>query len=65
MEIVRVAEKKVDPMLLSYWLMYCRAPGKRTAPGEPVDLGEIGEVREVEIERATPYSPAQAAQDVP
>jgi len=22
--------------------MFCRAPGRKTAPGEPVDLGEIG-----------------------
>jgi len=32
----------VDSLMLAYWLMYCRAPGRKTAPGEPVDLGEIG-----------------------
>lgn len=41
------------------WLLYCRAPGCATAPGEPVDLGEIGSSPEKSWERLTPYSPAQ------
>lgn len=41
------------------WLMFMRAPGRETAPGEPVDLGEIGSVTEKDWERQTPYSPAQ------
>jgi hypothetical protein len=35
----------VDAQILVYWLMFCRAPGRKTDPGEPVDLGEIGCVR--------------------
>jgi len=46
----------LDGQILIYWLMYCRAPGKKTLPGEPVDLGEIGEVRELKVNRMTPYS---------
>jgi hypothetical protein len=58
--IIRV-EKKVDydTMLLAYWLMFLRAPGKQTAPGEAVDLGEIGEAPEKNFERLTPYSLAK------
>jgi len=41
------------------WLMFLRAPGKQTAPGEPVDLGEIGVVREKNWSRLSPYSIAQ------
>jgi hypothetical protein len=41
------------------WLMFLRAPGRQTLPGEPVDLGEIGQVREKDWERLTPYSPAE------
>src|ERR1700686_5788910 len=36
------APASFDAFLLAMWLMYCRAPGRKTAPGEPVDLGEIG-----------------------
>ena len=57
--IVKYQARDVDAMLLCYWLMYCRAPGRNTAPVEVVDLGEIGEVRSVKVERMTPYSPAQ------
>jgi hypothetical protein len=45
--------------ILMYWLMFCRAPGRKTAPGEPVDLGEIGSAREKNWERMTPHSLAQ------
>jgi len=40
------------------WLMFLRAPGRQTAPGELVDLGEIGVTKEKDWQRATPYSPA-------
>jgi len=49
----------VDARILAYWLMYCRAPGSQTALGEPVDLGEIGDVREKNWNRLTPYSPSE------
>jgi hypothetical protein len=39
--------------------MFLRAPGLKTAPGEPVDLGEIGACAEKNWIRRTPYSPAQ------
>jgi hypothetical protein len=45
--------------IVAYWLMYCRAPGRKTAPGEPVDLGEIGADVEKNWSRLTPYSPSQ------
>jgi hypothetical protein len=38
------------------WLMFLRAPSRKTLPRECVDLGEIGSVREVKINRMTPYS---------
>ena len=43
------------------WLQFLRCPSKPTAPGEIVDLGEIGEV-ELEsqrIDRWCPYAPCQ------
>jgi hypothetical protein len=49
----------VDSLLLAYWLLYCRAPGNKTLPGEAVDLGEIGQVKKKDWERLTPYSPAE------
>jgi len=39
--------------------MFLRAPGKKTAPGEIVNLGEIGNVAEKNWLKATPYSPAE------
>jgi len=45
-----------EAYIAAMWLMFLRAPGRETAPGEPVDLGEIGEVREKNWARATPYS---------
>jgi hypothetical protein len=58
-----MADLKVNPedfetMVLRYWLMFLRAPGRQTLPGEPVDLGEIGLVNEKNWGRFTPYSPA-------
>jgi hypothetical protein len=55
----RPTEPDFDAMVLSYWLMYCRTPGKLTAPGETVDLGEVGEVPEKNFERWSPYSLAK------
>ena len=48
-----------DATVLAYWLLYCRAPGRSTAPGEIVDLGQIGTDREKDWERLTPYSLAR------
>jgi len=45
-----------EAYIAAMWLVFLRAPGRETAPGEPVDLGEIGEVREKHWARATPYS---------
>jgi len=50
-----------DAMIYAYWLLYCRAPGRSTAPGETVDLGEIGSAPEKDFERLTPYSIARRA----
>ena len=44
-----------EAYIAAMWLMLLSAPGRKTAPGEPVDLGEIGEVREKNWARATPY----------
>ena len=48
-----------EAYIAAMWLMFLRAPGRETAPGEQVDLGEIGEVREKNWEKFTPYSVAQ------
>ena len=58
MELIK-ATPDFDPReayIAAMWLMFLRAPGRETAPGELVDLGEIGEVREKNWARATPYS---------
>jgi hypothetical protein len=47
-----------EAYIAAMWLMFLRAPGRDTAPGEPVDLGDIGAVREKNWERSTPYSVA-------
>jgi hypothetical protein len=54
-----------DAFLLAMWLMYCRAPGRKTAPGEPVDLGEVGSVRLKDqcFDRDTPYSVCRGIRD--
>jgi hypothetical protein len=45
--------------IFAMWLMFCRAPGHKTAPGEIVDLGEIGSVPEQKTwERLNPYAVA-------
>ncbi len=48
-----------DAFLTAMWLLYWRTPGRNTAPGEAVDLGEIGSSPEKSWERLMPYSPAQ------
>ncbi len=53
-------EPRVDPQYIAYmWLRFLLAPGRKTAPGEPVDLGEIGQVRGKNWSKATPYSIAE------
>jgi hypothetical protein len=47
-----------DEFIFAMYLMFLRAPGRKTLPGEVVDLGEIGEARMKDWERLTPYSPA-------
>jgi hypothetical protein len=47
-----------EAYIAAMWLMFLRAPGRSTAPGEPVDLREIGLVAPKNWERLTPYSPA-------
>jgi hypothetical protein len=48
-----------EAYVVAMWLLFLRAPERETAPGEPVDLGEIGEVREKNWEKFTPYSIAE------
>lgn len=47
---------KREEYIAAMWLMFLRAPGRETAPGEVVDLGEIGAVKTKDWERLTPYS---------
>jgi len=44
--------------LAAMLMMYMRAPARKTAPGEVVDLGEIGQdaLRDQRLLRDTPYS---------
>jgi hypothetical protein len=45
--------------IAAMWLMFLRAPGRETTPGEPVDQGEIGLDAPKNWERPNgPYSPA-------
>jgi hypothetical protein len=53
-ERLKVNPNDFDVMVLCYWLMFQRAPGQDTLPGEPVDLGEIGKVAEKSWSRDTP-----------
>ena len=53
----------VDAFILAMMLMYYRAPSRKTAPGEVVDLGEVGQVREVRVRRMTPYSIAETQEE--
>ncbi len=48
-----------EEYILAMWLRFLLTPNRKTQPGEPVDLGEIGHVREKDWERHTPYSPAE------
>jgi hypothetical protein len=48
-----------EEYIWAMWLMYGRAPNTLTAPGECVDLGEVGSVAEKNWSKATPYSPAK------
>ena len=48
-----------EAYIAAMWLLFLRAPGRETLPGECVDLGEIGKVREKDWERLTPYSPGE------
>ena len=52
-------EEKFRLHVEAMFLMFLRAPGKPTGPGEPVDLGEIGTTREKDWSKATPYSVAR------
>ena len=52
-------EDRNDKFIFAMYLMFLRAPGRKTFPGEPVDPGEIGQVKEKDWERQTPYSPAK------
>jgi hypothetical protein len=47
-----------DNYVAAMWIRFLLAPGTPTAPGEPVDLGEIGEVRQKNWERLNPYMTA-------
>ena len=49
----------LDAFITAMWLMYCHAPGHKSAPGEVVDLGEVGSVVEKNWTRSTPYSLAR------
>ena len=40
------------------WVRFLLVPGRNTAPGEVVDLGEIGATKTKDWERLMPYSPA-------
>lgn len=62
MEVVKRSYREAsdrEAYIAAMWLMFLRAWGRHTKPGEPVDLGEIGEVREKNWTRVTPYSPAK------
>jgi hypothetical protein len=52
-------ENHTDKFIFAMYLMFLRAPGRKTLPGERVDLGEIGTAREKNWTRDTPYSPAE------
>jgi hypothetical protein len=57
--VTRSAPKRNHDLLLYYWIMFCCAPGTKTLPGECVDLGEIGGVKELRVKRMTSYSIAE------
>jgi hypothetical protein len=53
------ADEVSDGYIWAMWLMFCRAPGTATGPGEPVDLGEIGSTKDKTWTKRTPYSVAE------
>jgi len=55
-EIIKRPQADFDAHVLLYWLMFLPAPGKKTGPGEPVELGEIGIVPGKNWSKATPYN---------
>ncbi len=57
----------IDPQeahIAAMWLMFLRAPGRKTLPGECVDLGEIGTAAEKSGSRDTPYSLAEPSRRI-
>jgi hypothetical protein len=62
---VKQSTPPADPyeiFLAAMLLMFMRAPGRKTAPGETVDLGEIGSVPDGKtFDRWCPYSIARPA----
>jgi len=54
-----------DNFVAGMWLFYCRAPGRETAPGEPVDLGEIGATPEKSWGKAYALQFGQTALEIP
>lgn len=67
METMNVLERETmenhtDKFIFTMYLMFLRAPGRKTLPGEPVDLGEIGECRPKNWSRLSPYSIAQPSE---
>jgi hypothetical protein len=64
MQIVKYQSKpNVEAFIWAMWLMFLRAPDRKTGPGECVDLGEVGVVREKNWTRVSPYSPATRSTD--
>ena len=66
MRIVKSSKSKPngdlrETYIAAMWLLFLRAPGKKTLPGEAIDLGEIGQVKSKNWERLTPYSPAETS----
>jgi hypothetical protein len=62
---VKQSTPPADPyeiFLAAMLMMYMRAPARKTAPGETVDLGEIGSAPEKNWSKATPYSLARRAE---
>ncbi len=56
---LRSSEER-EHYIAAMWLMFLRAPGRETAPGEAIDLGEIGHAAEQPtFQRWCPYSPAE------
>jgi hypothetical protein len=64
MKVVKFTRQKTagelhDEKVSAYWLLFLRAPSRKTGPGECVNLGEIGETRSDRgVERWCPYAPA-------